>query len=59
MTDYRSGKTLSQTPAADLIGALEDLARAGSSDDTVEIVRSKARRLIGADVIFPQKSGQG
>ncbi|MGA7807566.1 sensor histidine kinase [Bradyrhizobium sp.] len=38
-----------RTPSADLLIAVENLARAGSTEDVVEIVRSSARRLIGSD----------
>jgi two-component sensor histidine kinase len=42
-------RSLSHTPTGELLNAVEELARVGSSDDTVEIIRAKARRLIGAD----------
>jgi two-component sensor histidine kinase len=41
--------SLQRTPSAELLAAVEDLARAGSTEDVVEIVRSSARRLIGSD----------
>ena len=40
-----------QTPAAELLHAVECLARAGGSDEIVEVIRSAARRLIGSDGI--------
>jgi two-component sensor histidine kinase len=43
--------SLKRTPSAELLTAVEDLARAGSTEDVVEIVRSSARRLIGSDGI--------
>jgi two-component sensor histidine kinase len=41
----------SRTPTADLLSAVEALARAGSSEEVVDIVRKTARRLIGSDGI--------
>jgi two-component sensor histidine kinase len=40
-----------RTPTAELLRAVEALARAGSSEDVVDIVRKTARRLIGSDGI--------
>jgi two-component sensor histidine kinase len=39
------------TPTADLLSAVEALARAGSSEEVADIVRKTARRLIGSDGI--------
>jgi two-component sensor histidine kinase len=39
------------TPTAELLSAVEELARAASSDEVVDIVRKTARRLIGSDGI--------
>jgi two-component sensor histidine kinase len=44
-------RSLSHTPTGELLNAVEELARVGSSEDTIEIIRTKARRLIGADGI--------
>ena len=41
----------SRTPSADLLGAVETLSRAGSTEEVVDIVRKTARRLIGSDGI--------
>src|SRR6202000_631367 len=41
----------SRTPTADLLTAVEALARAGSSEEVGDIVRKTARRLIGSDGI--------
>lgn len=41
----------SRTPTADLLSAVETLARAESSEEVVDIVRKTARRLIGSDGI--------
>ena len=40
-----------RTPSAELLNAVEALARAGSSEEVVDIVRRTARRLIGSDGI--------
>lgn len=40
-----------RTPTAELLSAVEALARAGSSEEVVDIVRKTARRLIGSDGI--------
>jgi two-component sensor histidine kinase len=39
------------TPTAELLSAVEALARAASSDEVVDLVRKTARRLIGSDGI--------
>jgi len=41
----------SRTPTAELLSAVEALARVGSSEEVVDIVRMTARRLIGSDGI--------
>jgi two-component sensor histidine kinase len=50
MTDHQRPLS-SLTPTAELLSAVEALARAGSSDEVVDIVRKTARRLIGSDGI--------
>ena len=40
---------LSRTPAAELLQAVESLARAGGTDEIVDTIRSTARHLIGSD----------
>src|ERR1700710_1435794 len=42
---------LNQTPAGDLLEAVDHLARAGSTDDIIEVIRSTARQLVGSDGI--------
>jgi len=50
MTDNpRAG--FSRTPTGELLAAVENLARAGTTEDIVELIRSSARRLIGCDGI--------
>jgi two-component sensor histidine kinase len=50
MTDQPKS-SISQTPAGELLHAVESLARAGGSDEIVDILRATARRLIGSDGI--------
>lgn len=40
-----------RTPAGALLHAVECLTRAGSTDEIIEVIRSTARRLVGADGI--------
>jgi two-component sensor histidine kinase len=40
-----------QTPAGDLLSVVESLAQTSSTEEIIEVVRSKARRLIGSDGI--------
>ena len=48
MTDNpRAG--ISRTPTGELLAAIESLARAGTTEDIVELIRTSARRLIGCD----------
>jgi two-component sensor histidine kinase len=50
MTDNpRAG--ISRTPTGELLAAIENLARAGTTEDIVELIRTSARRLIGCDGI--------
>ena len=50
MTDNpRAG--FSRTPTGELLAAVENLARAGTTEDIVELIRTSARRLIGCDGI--------
>lgn len=50
MTDNpRAG--ISRTPTGELLAAVENLARAGTTEDIVELIRASARRLIGCDGI--------
>ncbi len=42
-------RKLSQTPAGDLLGAVEKLARASGTDEIIEVIRAGARHLIGCD----------
>jgi two-component sensor histidine kinase len=50
MTDNpRAG--FSRTPTGELLAAVENLARAGTTEDIIELIRSSARRLIGCDGI--------
>lgn len=50
MTDNpRAG--ISRTPTGELLAAVENLARAGTTEDIVELIRTSARRLIGCDGI--------
>ena len=44
-------RKLSYTPASDLLGAVEKLARAGGTDEIIEVIRAGARHLIGCDGI--------
>lgn len=41
----------SRTPTGDLLTAVENLARAGTTKDIVEVIRAGARRLVGCDGI--------
>jgi two-component sensor histidine kinase len=50
MTD-NSRAGFSRTPTGELLAAVENLARAGTTEDIVELIRSSARRLIGCDGI--------
>ena len=43
----RSG--FSRTPTGELLTAVENLARAGTTEDIVELLRTSARRLVGCD----------
>lgn len=45
------GSSSSRTPSADLLSAVEALARAASTEEVVDLVRRTARRLIGSDGI--------
>jgi two-component sensor histidine kinase len=48
MTDNpRAG--FSRTPTGELLAAVEHLARAGTTEEIVELIRTSARRLIGCD----------
>jgi two-component sensor histidine kinase len=40
---------IARTPTGELLTAVENLARAGTTEDIVEIIRTSARRLIGCD----------
>jgi two-component sensor histidine kinase len=40
-----------QTPAGDLLSVVESLARTSSTEEIIEVIRAKARRLIGCDGI--------
>jgi two-component sensor histidine kinase len=40
-----------QTPAGDLLSVVESLAQASSTEEIIEVIRSKARRLVGSDGI--------
>jgi two-component sensor histidine kinase len=40
-----------QTPADDLLSVVESLARTSSTEEIIEVIRLKARRLIGSDGI--------
>jgi two-component sensor histidine kinase len=42
---------LARTPTGELLAAVESLARAGSTEEIVEVIRSSARRLVGCDGI--------
>lgn len=42
---------ISRTPTGELLAAVENLARAGTTEDIVELIRTSARRLIGCDGI--------
>jgi two-component sensor histidine kinase len=50
MTEESRGG-FSRTPAGDLLLAVEALARAGTTEDIIEIIRASARRLVGCDGI--------
>lgn len=47
--EHFTNRISNRTPASDLLAAIENLARASSSDEIVEIIRASARRLIGCD----------
>ena len=49
MIDPRAG--ISRTPTGELLAAVENLARARTTEDIVELIRTSARRLIGCDGI--------
>ena len=40
-----------QTPAGDLLSVVESLSRTSSTEEIIEVIRAKARRLIGSDGI--------
>jgi two-component sensor histidine kinase len=42
---------VSRTPTGELLATVENLARAGTSEDIVELIRVSARRLVGCDGI--------
>ena len=42
---------LSRTPTGELLAAIESLARAGTSEEIIELIRTSARRLVGCDGI--------
>lgn len=42
---------VSRTPTGELLNAVDKLARAGTTEDIVEIIRASARRLVGCDGI--------
>lgn len=43
--------SISRTPTGELLAAVESLARAGTTEDIVEVIRTSARRLVGCDGI--------
>ena len=49
MTHPRAG--ISRTPTGELLAAVEKLARAATTEEIVELIRTSARRLIGCDGI--------
>lgn len=50
MRDSHSA-AVSRTPTGDLLAAVDNLVRAGTTEDIVEIIRASARRLVGCDGI--------
>lgn len=47
--NHRTG--FSRTPTGELLAAVENLTRAGTTEEIIELVRTSARRLIGCDGI--------
>ena len=47
--NHRTG--FSRTPTGDLLATVENLTRAGTTEEIIELVRTSARRLIGCDGI--------
>ena len=47
--NHRTG--FSRTPTGELLAAVENLCRAGTTEEIIELVRTSVRRLIGCDGI--------
>lgn len=50
MTEAQRSGT-ARTPTGELLATVEKLARSGTTEDIVEVIRTGARRLIGCDGI--------